>query len=580
MYVLGLNAYHGDSSAALVKNGVIVAAAEEERFARVKHWAGLPMCSIKYCLGQQGIGYSELDAVAINTDNNAHRWKKLQYVMKAKPSLGLLLDKLSLRQSRSNILDEIGLHTDEDMRDLNLVKVEHHFAHLASAYYPSSFNRSALLSVDGFGDFSSTVWGQGDSGEIEIQGYRQFPHSLGIFYQAITQYLGFPNYGDEYKVMGLASFGKPLYLKKLQELLKACKPGFFQLEMKYFRHHQTAVSHRWNGGSPEFDVLYSAELEELLGPSRSKNDKITERHKDIAASAQALYENIFIDILNFLHSKTGSNNLALAGGCAMNSVANGKIKTNTPFQNIYVQPAAGDAGGAIGAALVAYHNLSSDNVTGVMANPYLGPEFSNKEISELIKNTDLPEQEFEVKKHDNNGLTDFVARKIDAGAVVGWFQGRMEWGSRSLGNRSILADPRRADIQELLNAKIKRRESFRPFAPSILKQCVGDWFEIVDDVPFMEKVYPIIPSKQKLIPAVTHVDGTGRLQTVTEEQNPLYYALINRFYELTQVPILLNTSFNENEPIVCTPQEALECFLRTNMDVLVMQSYSITRVSL
>jgi carbamoyltransferase len=404
---------------------------------------------------------------------------------------------------------------------------------------------------------------------------------MGIFYQAITQYLGFPDYGDEYKVMGLASYGSPKFVTELREVLQVEKSGRYSLCLPYFRHHREALTYQWRDGIPRFDSLYSKKLEQLLGPSRAPGQTIASVHQDIAASAQSLYEEVLFGILNQLHRDTGVDYLALAGGCAMNSVANGKILQNTNFSNVYVQPAAGDAGGAIGSALVVWQKLAGTFTKPVMPDAYLGPGYSHDEIESLLQASadQLDTREFRIEHWVESALVQHVAKAIEGGAVIGWFQGRMEWGPRALGNRSILADPRRSDIQDLLNNKIKRRESFRPFAPSILSEQVGEWFEVEDQAPFMEKVYQIKPQKHDVIPAVTHVDGTGRLQTVDREGNSRYYSLINAFFELTGVPILLNTSFNENEPIVCTPEQALQCFLRTKMDMLVLENFTITRIN-
>ena len=578
MYILGLNAYHGDASAVVVKNGVVIAAAEEERFNRTKHWAGIPTQAIQFCLQFANIDISDISHVAINSDGRKNKWKKLKYVLSCQSSLKLILEKAKLRSKKVGVLQALENQIEGDWSGIELMEIEHHLCHLASAYYPSGFQSAALLSVDGFGDFSSSAMGQGNGSEISIDEFVHFPHSLGIFYQAITQYLGFPNYGDEYKVMGLSSYGSPDYVSSLQEVLQISRNGNYQLGLKFFRHHKEPLGYEFNDGVPQFDRLYSTELEKLLGPARDASKPIAEKHQNIAASAQHLYEQALFGLLNKLHAISGSENLAIAGGCGMNSVANGKIIQNTPFKKVYVQPAAGDAGGAMGAALVAWQKLKRDFDQPVMPDAYLGPAYSSEEISDLVANTvELSDSRFEVSLMTELDQIEYVVEKLIGGFVIGWFQGRMEWGARALGNRSILADPRRDDMQELLNNKIKRREGFRPFAPSILSEHVSEWFEAVDDVPYMEKVYPIKKSKHHIIPAVTHVDGSGRLQTVDKVRNPKYYQLIESFYRKTQVPVLLNTSFNENEPIVCTPEQALQCFLRTKMDVLALGNYTIAR---
>ena len=476
-------------------------------------------------------------------------------------------------------------------------RVEHHLAHLASCLFVSPFRDATALSVDGFGDFASAAWGIGLGKELSVEGRVYFPHSLGVFYQALTQYLGFPYYGDEYKVMGLAPYGRPGFLPQLRQIVRLLDDGTFALDTNFFRHHKEKISYEWSGGEPQVGTLYSPALEDLLGPARTNNEPLTDRHRDIARSTQAMYEEVFFHLLNTLNGRHRLDSITLAGGCAMNSVANGKILRQTPYKRVYIQSAAGDAGGAIGAALHVWHELSNgkasssinsssalegDEIVGrfVMDHAYLGPSFGNEEISELINQSAdeiAQEQCYFERVDDQSELCRRTAEAVSQGHVVGWFQGRMEWGPRALGNRSIVCDPRRADIKNILNLKIKRRESFRPFAPSILKEYVSDWFEEDGDVPFMMQVYQIREARRALIPAVTHVDGSGRLQTVYRQTNLLYWNLIEAFRELTEVPMVLNTSFNENEPVVCRPGEALNCFLRTKMDVLVLGNWFIER---
>jgi carbamoyltransferase len=458
-------------------------------------------------------------------------------------------------------------------------EVEHHLAHLSSAFHVSPFDDAVVVSVDGFGDFASAAWGVGRGAEIAIDDKVYFPHSLGIFYQAMTQWLGFPHYGDEYKVMGLAPYGRPQYLAEMRRVVQLQDDGGFKLNLDFFRHHKEKVEYEWENGEPKVGELFSDALVELLGPVRGKGEELTQRHKDIARSVQAMYEEAFFHLLNVLHKRHGGDTLCLAGGCAMNSVANGKVYRNTPFRKVYIQSAAGDAGGAIGAAFAVWHKLGGKRGF-VMDHAYWGPHFADADLRALLdaNAAALREQGCAVMRIENEAaLCERTATAISEGKVVGWFQGRMEWGPRALGNRSILGDPRRADMKDILNLKIKRRESFRPFAPSILRESVSDWFEQDDDVPFMMQVYPIRAEKRPVIPAVTHVDGSGRLQTVLAETNPRYHRLIGAFGHMTGVPIVLNTSFNENEPVVCKPEEALDCFLRTRMDVLVMGDWFIER---
>jgi carbamoyltransferase len=579
MIILGLNAFHADSSAALLRDGVLVAAAEEERFRRVKHWAGFPSQSIAYCLREAGLRFADVEHVAINQDGRAHRVRKIAYLVAHPPEIGLVLSRLRNRSQRQQIPELLAAAFPGDTFRGAFHNVEHHLAHLSSAFQVSPFDEAAVVSVDGFGDFASAAWGVGRKSNIAINGRVHFPHSLGIFYQAMTQYLGFPYYGDEYKVMGLAPYGSPSGLEAMREIVKLTQDGAFTLNLAYFRHHRERIAYSWASGAPEFDDLFSPALEELLGPRRRPKDPLEDRHRDIARSVQAMYEEAFFHLIGPLHRRFCVRDIALAGGCAMNSVANGKIRRQTPFRRVYVQSAAGDAGGAIGAAYVVWQRFGGTR-TFVMDHAYWGPGFSSAEIAGL-----LAERREEIERSgcsveeipDEEELCRRAAATIAGGAVLGWFQGRMEWGPRALGNRSIFCDPRRADMKAILNAKIKRRESFRPFAPSVLAEAVGEWFEENDDVPFMMQVFQIREEKREQIPAVTHVDGSGRLQTVYRHTNPRYYRLIEVFGDLTGVPMVLNTSFNENEPVVCRPEEALDCFLRTQMDALMIGDFAISR---
>jgi carbamoyltransferase len=579
MIILGLNAFHADSSAALMRDGVLVAAAEEERFKRIKHWAGFPSEAIAYCLSQAGVELNQVDHIAINQDSRAHVVKKLKYLVSQRPNLGLIMDRIRNRQARTSISTLLENSFPGKAFHGSVHNVEHHLAHLSSAFHVSPFEVAIVVSIDGFGDFASTAWGVGRGSTVSTEGRIYFPHSLGIFYQALTQYLGFPHYGDEYKVMGLAPYGKPNYLDAMREIVHLMPDGTFKLNLAYFVHHQSKVTFQWTGGSPGVEDLFSPALEVLLGPRRKSTDPIEDRHRDIARSAQAMYEEAFFHLIKSLQTRHRLTNLALAGGCAMNSVANGKVRRMSDIQHVYVQAAAGDAGGAIGAAFAVWHKLGGAR-SFVMDHAYWGPEYGPDMIAPLLleNQAQLSESHCAVEEiSDTSDLCRRTAVHIADGKIVGWFQGRMEWGPRALGNRSILCDPRRSDMKAILNAKIKRRESFRPFAPSILEEAVPDWFEETDAVPFMMQVFQIREEKRPLIPAVTHVDGSGRLQTVSKNTNPRYYLLIDAFRKLSGVPMLLNTSFNENEPVVCRPQEALDCFLRTKMDVLVIGNTMLTR---
>jgi carbamoyltransferase len=581
MLILGLNCFHGDSSAALIRDGKLIAAAEEERFRRIKHWAGFPSQAIAFCLSQARISLADVDHIAINQNNRANLIGKLQYILKQRPDPRLVWDRLKNRRARTDISVLLREQFPGDAFGGQLHNIEHHYAHLSSAFHVSPFNEAVVLSLDGFGDFASAAWGVGQGTEIRVDGRVYFPHSLGIFYQALTQYLGFPHYGDEYKVMGLAPYGAATFLNELRQIVSSDSDGSFKLNLRYFRHHRDQVPYQWTNGCPSVGDLFSPALEELLGPRRKPDEPLDARHRDIARSVQARYEEAFFNLLNKLQVRTGLTDLTLAGGCAMNSVANGKVRRVTPFRRVYVQSAAGDAGGAIGAGFAVWHNLGGAR-SFVMDHAYWGPEFGADDVATLLRTEEARIVAAGCKSEhiaDETKLCRRTASAIADGRVVGWFQGRMEWGPRALGNRSIVCDPRRADMKAILNAKIKRRESFRPFAPSILEEAVSDWFEEDDAVPFMMQVFQIREEKRNIIPAVTHVDGSGRLQSVSRRTNPRYYRLIEAFRELTDVPMVLNTSFNENEPVVCEPKEALDCFLRTNMDVLVIGETMLFRES-
>ncbi len=584
MKILGINAWHGDAAAAIVVDGQLVAAAEEERFRRIKHWAGFPSEAIRYCLREAGVEASQLDHIALNRNPNANLVKKALFAFTKRPSLEAIRGRLEnasrVRDVAGEFSAQLGVTTGTLRASIH--HVEHHQAHMASAFFVSPFQDAAVLSVDGFGDFVSSMWGTGSGNRLKVLDEVSFPHSLGLFYLAMTQYLGFMSYGDEYKVMGLAPYGSPTLMPQMQQIVRLLPKGKFELNLDYFIHHSEGVTMLWDGGEPTIGRVFSSELEALLGPSRTKDAVLEQRHKDIAASMQQMYEDAFFHILEHLHAVTGSDVLCLAGGCGYNSVANGKIFERSKFRDLYIQSAAGDAGGAIGAAYHVWNQELGNKRSFVMSHAYLGPGYDASAINDAVKLRGIEDSsEFTMETIADEGeLCRRTAEAVARGEVIGWFQGRMEWGPRALGNRSIVCDPRRADMKEILNVKIKRRESFRPFAPSVLRESVGEWFETDYEVPFMLQVYQIREERRASIPAVTHVNGSGRLQSVTREQNPRYYRLIDSFRELTGVPLVLNTSFNENEPVVNNPSEALDCFLRTKMDVLVMGDLLIERVRL
>jgi carbamoyltransferase len=653
MYILGINAYHGDAAATLIKDGRLVAAVEEERFNRVKHCAGFPDQSIQYCLRAAGIDIEQVEHVGISRDPSAHLHKKVLAAAR-RAALGIVSRRQEAagRQQETLVLepedaDETSalpagssptvregadfhkahgssangnghgrglarqladrLRNAAKIRDLKneLAKaldvpesklraqfhnIEHHRAHLASSFFVSPFEHAALLSVDGFGDFISTMWATGHDRRIDILGQVEYPHSLGIVYTATTQFLGFPHYGDEGKTMGLAPYGQPRFIEQFREIVRTEANGQFRLDLDYFRHTAEGVDMSWDNGSPTIGRIFSDAYAATFGKPRDPQSPLTDRDRDLAASLQLRLEEVAFHVLKHLHDETGLTDLGLSGGVAYNSVMNGKILLNTPFRRVFIQPAAGDSGTALGVCYQIWNDVTqpvslrngsrgssgestqTNSSRYVMEGAYTGPEFSDEEIVR-----ELEVSELKVEKYSESELTEHAARDIADGAVVGWFQGRMEFGPRALGNRSILVDPRRAEMRDILNERIKKRERFRPFAPSILLEHVGDYFEQTHPAPTMLMVYEIKPEQRSVIPAVTHVDGSGRLQTVSREMNPRYYQLIEDFYKLTGVPVVLNTSFNENEPIVCTPRDAIDCFLKTKMDVLYVGSYAVRR---
>ncbi|MDX2161677.1 MAG: carbamoyltransferase C-terminal domain-containing protein [bacterium] len=579
MYILGINAYHGGASACLIHDGRLIAAAEEERFNRTKYWAGFPVQAIHYVLREAGITPHDLDHIGISRDPKANLMEAALYFFARRPTLNMVRDRLSNSLKVGALKTEFARYMGiTDPLRAEYHNVEHHRAHMASAFFVSPYPDAAILSIDGAGDFITTMWGTGSGHQITVQDEIRFPHSLGIFYNAVTQWLGFPKYGDEGKVMGLAPYGTPRYLDAMRKLVRVQRDGTFELDLDYFVHHADGANMSWEGGEPIIGTLFSPKLIDLLGEARVPRSEITPHHMDVAASLQAMLEEAEMALIQRVQAQTGSPALTMAGGVALNSAFNGKILPNTAFKDIYIHPAAGDAGTALGVCYYIHHQIlgmprdPQRGVGYVMHDAYTGPGFSDDVIRAELERHSLTYQAL-----DDETLVKRAADLIAGGNVVGWFQGRMEWGPRALGNRSILADPRRDDMKDILNARIKHREKFRPFAPSILLERTAEYFDQAYPDPFMIKVYGVLPEKQREIPAVTHVDGTGRLQTVEKAHAPLYWALIHTFGEATGTPVVLNTSFNENEPVVCTPAEAIDCFLRTKMDALAIGHQIVTK---
>lgn len=576
MYILGLNTYHPDSSAAIISDGKLIAACEEERFRRIKHFAGFPSESIKYCLKEAGISIKDIDYVGIPRKPEERIFKKIFYGLKIPR---FIQRRLFTWQKTLQVKEELAKIFDIDKKKLKakIIKVEHHRAHLSSSFFVSDFDEAFLFSCDALGDFASGMWGIGQGNNIKILGEITFPHSLGFYYSALTQYLGFLNFGDEYKVMGLAAYGEPVFESEFKKILKIKKKGF-ELGLRYFLHHKKFIDMNFENGYPQVDLIFSSYLEKMLGKRRLPHQRLEKRHYDIASSLQKRLEEAIFHLLNSFNNNL--SNLCLSGGVAFNCVANAKIFDNTQFQKIYIPPAPGDAGLAIGVAYYLWNQVFNKSRNFVMQHAYWGPQFSedeiNKELNARIK--ELNDNRYIIEKIENEDeLCQRTARYISEGKVVGWFQGRMEWGPRALGNRSIIVDPRRQEMKDFLNKRIKYREPFRPFAPSILEEYIGEYFENYYASPFMLFTHKVRREKEKLIPAVVHVDGTARLQAVNRNTNPLYWRLINEFRKLSGIPLVLNTSFNENEPIVSTPKEAFNCFLKTKMDLLVLQQYLIKK---
>ena len=574
MLIVGLNAYHGDVAAAVVRDGQLIAALEEERFCRVKHVAGFPVSSIEEGLRMAGATPRDVDVWAVARGKRVHLLQKAWFALRYRPGAALVSQYRHTATKNQDIPQFIARTFKLDLAKVQSQTryIEHHPAHLASAFRTSGLGDATCCAIDGFGDFVSVSVARGHHGTMDVLDRVFFPHSIGILYLAITQYLGFKKYGDEYKVMGLAPYGKPSRTAELSKLVELLPGGNFKLNLEYFRHWNGELTMDWEKGEPDVPDVYTNRLIELLGPARKPSDPVTSVHEDLATSVQRVYEEAAFHVLRGAHDKAPSDALCLAGGCAMNSVANGKIRANTPFKSVFIQPAAGDNGTALGAAFEAWHQSGHHPPGPRMEHSYWGTSYTADEIANTIKMSGVIEQRrcsWETID-DEAALCAKTAARIAEGDVIGWFQGRMEWGARALGNRSILADPRRKNMRDIINEKIKFRERFRPFAPSILADAIDEYFVDAVHDPFMIQVYPVRPEKREVIPAVTHVDGSGRLQSVSPTTNPRYYALISAFKAQTGVPVLLNTSFNENEPIVERPDQALDCFLRTDMDVLVM----------
>ena len=569
--ILGINALHSDSSACIIKNGELVCALEEERLNRKKHTAQFPILAIQECIKIAGINKNYITDIAINNNPKSNILPKLFFTLK---NIKIKKDNEFIKRFKNKInLKKVICDKLNIKRNIKFHNIEHHLSHIASAYFPSNFNKTNALSIDGSGDFVSLAIGECNDQKIKITNKIYFPDSLGIFYQAMTQFLGFKNYGDEYKIMGLAPYGKPIYFEKIKNNLFKESKLFFKLNQKFFIHNDINFKYQ-NKITENINDIYNDKLSLLFKEDIEKSDTLENFKKNFASSTQKIFEHFFDKILNYISSKNYSSNLVYAGGCALNSSANNILTSKKYFENFFIPMAPGDNGGAIGAALLVNSKYNSNQKN--FRNPYLGNSYNDNEIELTINNKFKNLIKFQ--KLDNiSNICDLASNMITNGKVIGWFQGKMEFGPRALGNRSILADPRNPNMKNIINQKIKRRESFRPFAPSVLAEFQDGWFEENFDNKYMSSVMTVKKEKIEIIPAVVHVDGTSRVQTVKRENNENYYNLINSFYSKTRVPILLNTSFNENEPIVRTLEETLECFLRTDIDALFINLFLVQK---
>ena len=557
--IIGLSAHFHDSAVCLLQNGVLIAAAQEERFSRQKHDPEIPKSAFKYCLRAGGISIEDLDCIAF-FENPVDKFARQIYMMSHTTPCQL-----------EAFLQIDGSRPEREIRELlgyegPIEYFSHHQSHAASAFYWSGFAQAAILTVDGVGEWETTGYGQSCGEKIELFESVKFPNSLGLLYSAVTGYLGFEVNEGEYKVMGLAPYGKPLYKNQIRALVKSLSGGQYRLNLEYFDFHST-------------DRLHSDEMISLLGaPPRVPGSEIHDYHKNLACSLQFVLEEILLEKANYLHERTGTENLCMAGGVALNCVANSRILRDGPFRNMFVQPAAGDAGGCLGAAALAHRKIykAETHPAQRLTNVYLGPSYSNDEIDNLIKSAGIEGLDFREREWDLLSLT---ADLLAEGKVIGWFHGRMEFGPRSLGARSILADPRKEGMRDRINSKVKQRENFRPFAPAVLELYAPQHFDIDHQCPFMMETCKVISAIP--LPAITHIDGSARVQTVGDEDNPRFASLIKAFERRTGCPILLNTSFNlRGEPIVCTPLDALVCFIRSQIDVLVLEDFVIHRRAL
>jgi len=572
MVILGLNIFHAESSACIIVDGQVIAACEEERFVYIKNYAGFPTNAIQYCLKAANIkDINDVDIISINSNKKYNLKEKIKYFISKIFKINFI-PRIIFLLNKQNIHSVI--NDNLKIKYINKIHyIPHHKSHIASAFYASGMEEAVGFSFDAAGDFSTTEIYLCNDKKNKLIGKVNFPHSLGIFYQAMTQFVGFKKYGEEFKFMGLAGYGKPKYVNEIRKLFQDDRKNLFSLNLKYFRHQEIGFSFNFGSAIPYYENLYSRELEDLLGPGLNNPELIGQREMDIAHSTQFVFEEVVFNILNKFYEKYNIKNLVLAGGCAFNSTLNGKIKNKTKFENIYIPSNCGDAGGALGAALDSLFNYDNKNFKkNIMETTSLGPSYSNDEIFEkVVRHLN---KNINVKKiESDNELFNYLTDKLIDKKIMGWFQGRMEYGPRSLGNRAILADPRDSNMKNIINLKIKKRESFRPFAPSVLEEKVNEYFYCEHKIPFMNEVIKVNENMTKSVPSITHVDGTARVHTVSKKNNNRYYNLIETFYKKTNIPMLLNTSLNIKGPICEKPEDAVELFFKSEIDILVIENW-------
>jgi|688.fasta_scaffold14629_6 carbamoyltransferase len=565
--ILGINCYHPNSSVCLVSNGKIVFFSEEERFNRIKNFSGFPELALQY-IEKKYCNIDQVEAIVINSNPFSNILRKMYFSLH-NFSFSFIAERFK------NYQKKIYFNRFKKKKKY----VEHHLSHIASSYYLSDFSECIGLSIDGFGDFSSLSLSINNNNNIKIKQRCFFPNSLGLFYHAMTQFIGFHNYGDEYKVMGMSAYGKPIYYERLKNIISFEKNNFYKINKKYFEFYKKNIFSINEKGMPEYQTLFSKNIEDLIGKSKKIDEPLSEKFFDLAASTQKVYEEIFFKILNNIYDDYKLKDLSLAGGCVMNALANGKIIEKTPFKRIFIPATPGDSGGSIGSSLYYYYGKYPYKKRVDNSSPFLGSQYENYDIEKIIDNFSeiFKRKKISISNENTEKINNIIAKKLSKGLIIALFRGRMENGPRALGNRSLIGDPRKKEISEKMNLIIKKREDFRPFAPSILEEFASEWYENYIPSPYMSFVSKIKKGKEKIVQAVTHADGTGRIQTVNKNINQDYYDLIKKFYEITSVPMILNTSLNDNEPIIESPENAINLFINNQIDTLLLENYLLTK---